>query len=88
MTRRYVPRGTGRWVSTCPCGHRTFRTKREAKAARVALERAGLDSARSDDAKLSEFPCRAGYDGWHFGHKIRRGANLNDARLTFLPETA
>ena len=82
--RRYVPRSPGRWV-TCQCGKRSYPTRKAAKRARLALVQAGLETARTETARIGEYPCGT---GWHFGHQVATRANRNDPRLKFLPGTA
>lgn len=69
-------------------GKRTFSTKKAARNAqrslRAAHDRAGVLPI-SSAAEVRPYQCETG--GWHIGHDTPRGRpNLNDARLTFLPE--
>lgn len=80
------------WVTCGSCGKRVFHNKRAARAAAEQLRQANARAGRTTISEGAVIrPYRAaetcGTAGWHLGHRTGRGRpNLNDPRLTHLPE--
>jgi hypothetical protein len=69
------------WAATCTCGKRVYQTRKAAKAARRRLVLEGRDTGVREDVRLETYACGTGF---HIGHRVARGPNLNDGRLRFV----